>query len=342
MLHLRVISPPDQTDALVRILEADAGVTHLTVMRGVALDPVGDLVQADVAREAGNTVLADVKALGIVEHGGITLGPVDAVLSDAADRAVRAAPGDPSDAVIWEQLLKETREESSLNATFVAFLTIACLLAAIGVATDSPVTVVGAMVVGPEFGPLAALSVALVRRNWRLARRSMIALAVAFPIAMVVTLGATIVWEHLGWITTEGIIDAHNVDFIYEVGPFSLVVALLAGSAGMLSLVTAKSAALIGVFISVTTVPAAGYAVVAATLGQWHRAFESAGQLAVNLVGIVIAGVVVLELRPKAGDERARSAGSSGPSACGPPSNADLRRGRPVPPSASGRSTSPR
>lgn len=302
MLHLRVISPPEQTDALVRVLEEDAGVTHLTVARGIALDPPGDLVQADVAREAGNNVLADVKALGIVHTGGITLEPITAVLSDAADRAVHAAPGDPSDAVIWEQLLKETHEESSLNATFVAFLTIACLLASIGVATNSPVTIVGAMVVGPEFGPLAALSVALVRRNWRLARRSVLALAVAFPVAMVITLGATLVWERLGWITTEGVIDAHNVDFIYEVGPFSLVVALLAGAAGMLSLVTAKSAALIGVFISVTTVPAAGYAVVAAIIGEWHRAFESVGQLAVNLLGIVVAGVLVLELRPRAGD----------------------------------------
>ncbi|MFD8102084.1 DUF389 domain-containing protein [Nocardia fluminea] len=304
MLHLRVISPPEQTDALVRVLEQDTGVTHLTVARGIALEPLGDLVQADVAREAGNKVLADVKALGIVHTGGITLEPVTTVLSDAADRAIHAAPGDPSDAVVWEQLLKETHEESSLNATFVAFLTIACLLASIGVATNSPVTIVGAMVVGPEFGPLAALSVALVRRNWRLARRSILALAVAFPVAMVITLGATLVWQQLGWITTKGVIDAHNVDFIYEVGPFSLVVALLAGAAGMLSLVTAKSAALIGVFISVTTVPAAGYAVVAATIGQWHRAFESAGQLAVNLVGIVVAGVIVLELRPRAGDAK--------------------------------------
>ncbi|MFD6395986.1 DUF389 domain-containing protein [Nocardia sp. NPDC060249] len=302
MLHLRVISPPEQTDDLVRVLEEDAGVTHLTVARGIALEPRGDLVQADVAREAGNKVLADVKALGIVHTGGITLEPITAVLSDAADRAVHAAPGDPSDAVVWEQLLKETHEESSLNATFVAFLTIACLLASVGVATNSPVTIVGAMVVGPEFGPLAALSVALVRRNWRLARRSVLALAVAFPVAMVITLGATLVWQQLGWITTEGVIDAHNVDFIYEVGPFSLVVALLAGAAGMLSLVTAKSAALIGVFISVTTVPAAGYAVVAATIGQWHRAFESVGQLAVNMIGIVVAGVIVLELRPRAGD----------------------------------------
>jgi uncharacterized membrane protein len=51
---------------------------------------------------------------------------------------------------------------------------------------------------------------------------------------------------------------------------------------------------LVGVFISVTTVPAAGFAVVAATMGDWDIAAQSVAQLAVNLVGITIAGVLVL------------------------------------------------
>lgn len=298
-----MISPPDATGAVLAVLAANPGATHVTLARGVALAPAGDLIQADVAREAANEVLEQLTALGICKTGGITLGPVETVLSEAADRAVEATPGDPTDAVVWDELLEQVHEESTLNSTFLAFLAIACLLAAIGVATDSPVTIVGAMVVGPEFGPLAAFAVGLVRRDFRLARRSAIALAVGFPVAMLVTLAATLVWEQFGWITLNGVESVKNVDFIYEVGPFSLVVALLAGAAGMLSVVTAKSAALIGVFISVTTVPAAGFAVVAATLGQWHIAFMSAGQLAVNLAGIIVAGVIVLELRPRAGSE---------------------------------------
>ena len=214
-----------------------------------------------------------------------------------------AAPGDPSDAVVWEALLAETRDESTLSPTFLAFITIACLLAAVGVATDSSVTIVGAMVVGPEFGPLAALAVSLVRKDFALARRSALALLAGFPVAMGITMLATLVWEKFGWLTLNSLDNIHNVEFIYEVGPFSLVVALLAGAAGMLSLVTAKSAALVGVFISVTTIPAAGFAVVAATLGEWHKAFMSIGQLGVNIVGIVVAGVVVLQLRPRHGSE---------------------------------------
>jgi len=177
------------------------------------------------------------------------------------------------------------------------FLCLACLIAAIGVVTDSPVTVVGAMVVSPEFGPLAALAVALVRRRLDLARRASIALLVGFPLAMVVTAAGVLAGEAVGWINLQSTRELSEVDFIFQVGPLSFTVALLAGAAGMLSLVSAKSAALVGVFISVTTVPAAGFAVVAASVGDWDIAAESAAQLAVNLVGITLAGVLVLELR---------------------------------------------
>jgi hypothetical protein len=37
----------------------------------------------------------------------------------------------------------------------------------------------------------------------------------------------------------------HEVDFVYRVGVFWLIVALLAGAAGMLSMTSAKSAALV-------------------------------------------------------------------------------------------------
>ena len=114
---------------------------------------------------------------------------------------------------------------------------------------------------------------------------------------MVVTALGVLAGEAVGWIDLTSTGELSEVDFIFKVGPLSFVVALFAGTAGMLSLVSAKSAALVGVFISVTTVPAAGFAVVAATVGDWAVAAQSAAQLAVNLVGIVVAGVLVLWVR---------------------------------------------
>lgn len=294
MLHLRVIAPAKSSDAVLDVLRREVGVTHIVVHRDAALDPRGDEITADIARESANVVIDELKALGLKRDGAITLDLIDTVVSIAAYRAENEAEGDPADAVIWDELAERSREESALNATYLTFLTLACLIAAVGVVTDSPVTVVGAMVVGPEFGPLAGLAVAIVRRRAYLARRGALALVVGFPLAMVVTAIAVLAGESVGWIKLGTIRQLEQVDFIFQVGPLSFVVALFAGAAGMLSLVSAKSAALVGVFISVTTVPAAGFAVVAATVGDWQVAEQSAAQLGINLVGIVLAGVLVL------------------------------------------------
>ena len=221
------------------------------------------------------------------------------MLSDAADAAVAAAPGDPADALVWDELIMRTGDDSRLTFTFLAFLTLACLIAVVGVVTNSPVTVVGAMVVGPEFGPLAAIAVGLVLRRSDLIRRAALALGVGFPLAMIIAAVGALLGEWAGLIPAGAIGAADQVDFIYDVGAFSFIVALLAGAAGMLSLISAKSAALVGVFISVTTVPAAGFAVVAATIGEWGTAAQSTLQLLVNLVGIVLAGALVLLVRTR-------------------------------------------
>lgn len=239
------------------------------------------------------------RALGIDHVGGITLEPVDTVLSDAADAAVAAAPGDPADALVWDELIARTGADSRLTFTYQAFLTLACLIAVVGVVTDSPVTVVGAMVVGPEFGPLAAIAVGLVLRRGDLIRQAALALGVGFPLAMLIAAVGALLGEWVGLIPAGVIGAANQVDFIYDVGAFSFIVALLAGAAGMLALTSAKSAALVGVFISVTTVPAAGFAVVAATIGEWGTAALSTLQLLVNLAGIALAGVLVLLARTR-------------------------------------------
>ena len=298
MLHLRVITPPEHTDGVIDLLRKHPGAAHIVLLRDAAVLPAGDVIEADVAREAADDTIAALCALGVDRSGGITLEQIDTALSDAADKAEQDAPGDGADAVVWEELVAKTGEESRLNVTFLAFLAIACLLAAVGVITDSPITIVGAMVVGPEFGPLAAIAVGVVRRRWDLVRRASVVLAVGFPLAILITAGGTALGNAAGLFDASAIAgDGRQVDFVYDIGPWSLIVALLAGAAGMLSMMSAKSAALVGVFISVTTVPAAGYASVAAILGDWGRCAASIGQLVINLAGIVVAAVVVLLIR---------------------------------------------
>ncbi|MFG2500830.1 DUF389 domain-containing protein [Streptomyces sp. NPDC048441] len=219
------------------------------------------------------------------------------MLSDTAEAAERAAPGDSSNAIIWDELVATTGEESRLNPVFLAFLTIACLLAAVGVVTDSAITLVGAMVVSPDFGPLAALAVAIVVRRRDLAARAGLAIGAGFPLAMLVTAAFTSLARLSGLFDPSELSNLRQVSFIYEVGPYSIIVALLAGTAGMIALTSEKPGALVGVFISVTTVPAAGFAVLAAVAGEWLRCGEAVLQLLINLAGVTVAGVLTLFVR---------------------------------------------
>ncbi len=129
---------------------------------------------------------------------------------------------------------------------------------------------------------------------------------------MIVTAVATLAFDGLGLMNSSALDALDQVDFIYEVGWFSLIVALLAGAAGMLSLTSARSSALVGVFISITTVPAAAFASVAAVEGRWVEAGSSVLQLLVNVIGVVVAAAAVLlgaRRRHRAGADRPLSDG---------------------------------
>lgn len=295
MLHVRVIAPEDVTARAVDAVAGDEGVIHLIVLPGAARSPRGDVIEFDVVREGASTVLDRLRDLGLERDGAIVIERVDSRLSAAADRAERRVPGLGVDAVVWHEIEQQTGEETALSASFLAFMTVATIIAAIGVLLDQPILIVGSMVVGPEFGPLAALCVGLVQRKVRLVRRSALALGVGFPVGMIITV--LVVWL----LTAAGLVDKSMLlaerpltDFIWRPDALSWVVGFLAGVAGILSLTSAKAGTLVGVLISVTTIPAAANAAVAVAYGVRSEATGSALQLVINLAAIVLAGALTL------------------------------------------------
>ncbi|MEU3482519.1 DUF389 domain-containing protein [Streptomyces sp. NPDC033754] len=295
MLHLRMIVPPDRTPAVVELIESTVGTTHLVVLPGTARNPAGDVVMCDVAREAGHELLNGLRGLRIDQDGSIAVDDIDFSLSRRADAAEKEAPGEPADAVIWEQLAGATHEESTLSITYSAFMILATMIAACGVVLDNAILIVGAMAVGPEFGPLAGVCTAVVQRAPRLAARSLIALLVGFAVAIVATTVFSLGMDALDLFSKEQLdADRPNTSFVWQPDPFSFVVALLAGVAGMLSLTSSKSGALVGVAISVTTIPAGANAAVALSYGDLGQMWGSVEQLLLNLGGIMLAGVLTL------------------------------------------------
>jgi uncharacterized hydrophobic protein (TIGR00271 family) len=256
------------------------------------------VILCDVAREDASVVIADLKSLHVHEGGSIVLEPIDTAISKAAEEAERRAPGLPSDAVVWEEVEQRTSESVELSGVFVLFMVFAALIAAVGIYLDSEILIVGAMVVGPEFGPIAGFCVALVQRRRDLAVRSGIALAAGFPLAITTVFFATLIFKATDLTPEDFTAADHGIsNLISSPDAFTVIVALCAGAAGMLSLSTAKSGALIGVLISVTTIPAAANIGVAAAYGDRDGWTGSLAQLALNLASIVVAGTLVLAVQ---------------------------------------------
>jgi uncharacterized hydrophobic protein (TIGR00271 family) len=295
MIHLRIVVPEELAHKVLDLLCASPAVINVVHLQAASKKPTGDVILCDVAKEDASVIISDLKELDIPKLGSIAIEHIDTAISDAAIAAEKAAPGLPSDAVVWEEVESRTSEQTELSFSFVLFMIAAMQIAAVGIILDQPILIVGAMVVGPEFGPLAAASVALVNKEAPLARRSLLALAVGFPVGIVCALLTTLIFIGIGAFPEEFSEAQHPfTEFISNPDFLSFFVAFVAGGAGVLSLTSAKSGALVGVLISVTTIPAASNVGVAAAYGQWGDAKGAALQLAINLAGIVASGVLTL------------------------------------------------
>jgi uncharacterized hydrophobic protein (TIGR00271 family) len=307
VVHLRIVVPGAKSERVVDLLEANPSVSSLARIEAASRKPPGDLILCDIAREDASVVIDDLRELGIPDDGSISIEEIDSQLSSAADRAERAASGSPGDSVVWEEVEARTSESIELNANFLAFMTIACLIASVGVMLGQPILIVGAMVVGPEFGPLAGLSVALVQRRPDLGLRSLTALAIGFPIGISGAFLFSLFAKWTGLVASDFVLGERTLTaFISEPSTFSFIVAFFAGVAGILSLTSSKSGALIGVLISVTTIPAAAAIGVAAAFGDWADWRGAIAQLAINLSSIVIAGILTLLVQNRVYERRRR------------------------------------
>jgi len=295
VLHLRLVVPSRVSDTVRDLLCDDPRVTNVVVLPGAAHKPDGDAVLCDVAREAASDVLGRLRGLGLDEDGGVSIQTVEASTSRGALEAERAAPGSPDDGVVWDVVEARAVDSARGSWSYYTFLWLATAIAAVAVITDSAILVVGAMVVGPEFAVVAAIATGLALRRWELAARAAWLLLRSFTVAVLTTTALALLARLAGWITAASITGHRPLtDFIYSPNRWSVVVALLAGAAGVLSLTAGKTNSLVGVFISVTTVPAAGNLALALALWVPHEIAGSLLQLGINITGMVVSGLLVL------------------------------------------------
>jgi uncharacterized hydrophobic protein (TIGR00271 family) len=313
MLHVRVVSPPALTESLIGRLAAAPGVQNVVVRPGAARRPPGDAVQFDVRNAAANPVFKDLRDLGLDRDGAvICVERVDATLTGPPSPAPGHGALRQETAPVWEMVEAAIRQGEAYAPSFYVLLAIAGLIGAVGILTNSQILIVGAMVVGPEYDAIMGVALGITKRARAEAQDGLLALGGGFLAAMVLTLLFGLAVRASGK-TPEAYL--HGVrpvaDLINTPNIFSVIVAVLAGLVGVVSLTEARANALIGVFISVTTIPAAASVGISIAYSSWSEARGSFFQLLLNVVLLIVVGAA--GLRTQRAIWHWRSPGPPGP-----------------------------
>lgn len=298
-------APASLADQTEQVLRAAPSLTSLSRFSGASIDPPGDVFEAQVERDAVNDLVRSLTDLGVPAQGTIQILQPGSWVSQRALEAEQRSPD--ADNVVWPQVVEQAYDQSRISPIFLAFMTMATLLASIAVITDSPILVIGAMVLGPEFMAVIALGLALVRKRPGLLRQAIRTLIFGFAFSISVTVAFVALARATG-LATLADIDAPRpgVAFIYTPNAWSFIVAVIAAAAGVLALTSSQSTGIIGVFISVTTIPASGNIAVGMVFAQWDEVLGSAWQLGINLTGMAIAGWITLALRQRMSERTSR------------------------------------
>ncbi|MBA3865788.1 MAG: DUF389 domain-containing protein [Solirubrobacterales bacterium] len=243
---------------------------------------------ADVEPAAADRLVEAIAELGITVDDYV-LERIDVV---APERRHLAGGGDLG-GFAWIEVMGQARANSRPLARYLTLITVAAVIAALGVIKSSSILIVGAMAVSPDLLPICATCVGIVARRRRLAQRAAVTLTLGLTLVVFVAAGLTAALKGVTLLPSDFSIHSSTLSTLAQTDYSTILIALAAGVAGILSFETRASAA-VGVAISVTTIPASAYLGVAIGGGGTDSALGALVVLVVNVGLLTVSGSLTL------------------------------------------------
>jgi uncharacterized hydrophobic protein (TIGR00271 family) len=294
MIDLEVFGRTEAMQTVAARLDESDGVSRVRLVD--ATRKGHSVVSASLHPRTVDMVLDDLRRQGVPDED-IVLARVELVGSLATGRAEAG--------IVWADVIGTAWLNARPIARYLAFMLVAGIIAGYGVVDDNDILIVGAMAVSPDLLPITGIAVGAVARLPGLAARALLTLALGLGVASAAAAVSTFAQDRLDLIPSG--FDLQETDVLgglTTVSDETIVVALVAGVAGMLALETRASSG-VGVAISVTTIPASAYLGVAAGLGEVEEATGALAVLGVNVLMIVVGAVATLELQGRLARRRA-------------------------------------
>ncbi|HET7855945.1 MAG TPA: DUF389 domain-containing protein [Gaiellaceae bacterium] len=286
MIKLEVSGESSATRELAERLDKVAGVSHVRVLE--ALRPGHALLVANVRPASVDAVFETVRRKGV---------PASDVMLTRMDVVGSLAKGPAEASLVWTDVIGTAWLNARPIARYLAFMVAAGVIGCYGVIDNNAILIVGAMAVAPDLLPITAIGVGVVGRQPGLAARALLTLVVGLGVSAAAATIVSFILDQVELLPSGFNIQQTGVlEGLTSVSNETIVVAFVAGVAGMLALETRASSG-VGVAISVTTIPAAAYLGVAFGIGELGKAASSVGVLSANVALMVLGAVVTLAVQ---------------------------------------------
>ncbi len=287
MLRLRSSIAHHRADEFHGLLRELEGVRRIVQQPDESAPEGAYVFVADIEPAAADPLVAAIAELGIGVDDYV-LTRVDVVAPQHLHRGAGGIEG-----LAWVEVLGQARANSRLLARYLAMINVAAVIAALGVITSSSILIVGAMAVSPDLLPICATSVGLVGGNRALARRAFVTLSLGLGLVVVTAAVLSALLNWAGFLPAGFNVEQSSLSTLAHTDYSTVLIALAAGVAAMLSFETRASAA-VGVAISVTTIPASAYLGVAIGGGGIDHALGALVVLLVNVSLLIVSGTLTL------------------------------------------------
>ena len=304
---IQILIPDGKRQAVLEVLE-EKGVGY-SVAEETEHEEYDVVVQFPLPTSAVESVLDELQSVGIDESTYTIVLDVEAVISEEFDELLEEYSDKTDDEeddvehrgitgeerIAREEILTRANDMVTATPTYVVLTLLSAVIATAGMLLDSPATVVGSMVIAPLIGPTLAASVGTVLNDRTLfhqgVKLQILGIVVAIGSAAVFALLVRFLFlvpPRLEILELGEINERASPNFLV------LPIALGAGIAGMLSLMTGVSAGLVGVMIAVALIPPAAAVGLGIAFGVPRLAIGAGVLVTVNVLSINLSSLAAL------------------------------------------------
>jgi uncharacterized hydrophobic protein (TIGR00341 family) len=285
------ISAPDSTVPTLLKKAEELGVSGVRTFKESQKEDRTTLHMLSAGDNRQDVVDAMQSALSSQSDWRLTILPVETTipLPREEEEAVEEAEKDLKRKIggrTREEIWNDVWEQAQTDQTYLVFVVLSTVVAALGLVQDNVAVVVGAMVIAPLLGPNLAFAVGVSLGDRSLILRALKTNAAGLGIAFGFSVLIGLVWP-LNMESGE-LMGRADVNF------GGMAIALASGAAAALSLVTGVSSALVGVMVAVALLPPTAALGLFAGAGQTSLAMGALLLLSVNIVSVNLSAQTVL------------------------------------------------